>query len=141
MLIFEQSKCCHVYRLCVVLFIFTLKIITCNSLETDEPMQLDPDPASGNNYKPTSTPLQNEKREGKDLVYEAMKMRTGVWPPQGKNLDKVVGGGLLEKQLLNSPIFSQARENPDVAIRFESRGWCLNLYSMQYFLFSVSYYN
>ena len=124
MLILEESKCCHVYRLCVVLCIFTLKIITCNSLETDEPMQLDPDPASGNNYKPTSTPLQNEKREGKDLVYEAMKMRTGVWPPQGKNLDKVVGGGLLEKQLLNSPIFSQARENPDVAIRFESRGRC-----------------
>ena len=125
MLILEQSKCCHVHRLYVVLSIFTLKIITYNSLETDKTTQLDPDPAPGNNYKPTSTPLPNEKREGKDLVYEAMKMRTGVWPPQGKNLDKVVGGGLLEKQLLSSPIFSQARENPDVAIRFESRGRCL----------------
>ena len=64
----------------------------------------------------------NVFRKGKDLIYEAMKMRTGIWPPQGKDLEKVVGGGLLEKQLFSSPAFSHARENPDIAIRFESRG-------------------
>ena len=91
-------------------------------------------------YKPTISPptvdlkdslstdnTPGGRREGKDLIYEAMKMRTGVWPSQGKDLEKVVGGGLLEKQLLNSPVFSRARENADIAIRFESRGTQLKI--------------
>ena len=106
----------------VYLFISPFQNILCHGAETNQFTHSYQDETNVNNYRPTSTPLQDGNREGKDLVYEAMKMRTGVWPPQGKNLDKVVGGGLLEKQLLNSPVFSQARENPDVAIRFESRG-------------------
>ena len=82
--------------------------------------------SSNSKYSPTMQPTRdvsnNSFRKGKDLIYEAMKMRTGIWPPQGKNLEKVVGGGLLEKQLLSYPAFSHARENPDIAIRFESRG-------------------
>ena len=77
-------------------------------------------------YSPTMPPTEEVSnkgfRKGKDLIYEAMKKRTGIWPPQGKDLEKVVGGGLLEKQLISSSAFSHARENPDIAIRFESRG-------------------
>ena len=112
-------------------FLCPYQSIQCNGAETNQLTNTYQDEVPANNYRPTSTPRQDGNREGKDLVYEAMKMRTGVWPPQGKNLDKVVGGGLLEKQLLNSPVFSQARENPDVAIRFESRG--------QYWYYDIRY--
>ena len=111
-----------VHLVVLYLFISPFQSTLCHGAKTNQLMHTYQDEVPMNNYRPTSTPLQDSNREGKDLVYEAMKMRTGVWPPQGKNLDKVVGGGLLEKQLLNSPVFSQARENPDVAIRFESRG-------------------
>ena len=120
------------YLFITVFSIFTLETISCYDLDGNKYTKLDADSSQLYNYQPTSTPIQNGNREGKDLVYEAMKMRTGVWPPQGKNLDKVVGGGLLEKQLLNSPIFSQARQNPDVAIRFESRGKYLNVFVLSY---------
>ena len=40
-------------------------------------------------------------REGKDLVYEAMKMRTGNWKTWDKNRFEVVGGGIVEKKLLS----------------------------------------
>ena len=120
-------------------FLCSYQSIQCNDAETNQFTHKYLDEVPVKNYRPTSKPLQDGNRKGKDLVYEAMKMRTGVWPPQGKNLDKVVGGGLLEKQLLNSPIFSQARENPDVAIRFESRGqyWYYDIRDH----FCESYYN
>ena len=40
-------------------------------------------------------------REAKDLVYEAMKMRTGQWKTWDRNRFEVVGGGIVEKKLLS----------------------------------------
>ena len=122
MVVFEKSKFCGFNFLFVYLLLFALHEFCANGNETSKSALLDSDESPVNRYQPTSSPNADGNREGKDLIYEAMKMRTGIWPPQGKDLDKVVGGGLLEKQLLSSPVFSQARENPDVAIRFESRG-------------------
>lgn len=42
----------------------------------------------------------NLTREAKDLVYEAMKMRTGVWKPWDRDRVEIVGGGILEKKML-----------------------------------------
>ena len=43
--------------------------------------------SSNSKYNPTMAPEEeigkNRFRKGKDLIYEAMKMRTGIWPPQG----------------------------------------------------------
>ena len=122
MVVFEKSTFCGFYFLFIYLLLFALHIFCVHGNEKSESALLESDESSVNRYQPTSSPNADGNREGKDLIYEAMKMRTGIWPPQGKDLDKVVGGGLLEKQLLSSPVFSQARENPDVAIRFESRG-------------------
>ena len=122
MVIFEQSKLSGFYFFFVYFPLFASHEFCVNGTETSKSVLADTDISPVNKYQPTSSPISGGNRKGKDLIYEAMKMRTGIWPPQGKDLDKVVGGGLLEKQLLSSPVFSQARENPDVAIRFESRG-------------------
>ena len=42
----------------------------------------------------------SDNREGKDLVYEAMKMRTGNWKSWDPNRVQIVGGGILEKKML-----------------------------------------
>ena len=122
MVIFEKSKFRGFYFFFVYSLLFSSYKFCVNGTETSKSVSEDTDISPVNKYQPTSSPIPGGNRKGKDLIYEAMKMRTGIWPPQGKDLDKVVGGGLLEKQLLSSPVFSQARENPDVAIRFESRG-------------------
>ena len=36
---------------------------------------------------------------GRDLVYEAMVMRSGHYGTRKKDVDSIVGGGILEKQL------------------------------------------
>ena len=121
----KQDYCQH--YLFTFLFIFVIGIKTlCNGKETELSELSDLD----NVYveSPSTKDTLNVFRKGKDLIYEAMKMRTGIWPPQGKDLEKLVGGGLVEKQLLNSPVYSHARENPDIAIRFESRGECPKKY-------------
>ena len=108
----------HFYLLTLlIMFVINNKRL-CNGIKTKNPASS----KYGDLYfDPKSTNGQdNELREGRDLIYEAMKMRTGVWPPQGKNFEKIVGGGLVEKQLLDSQVYSHARENPDIAIRFES---------------------
>ena len=46
------------------------------------------------------TSSNNEQREGKDLIYEAMKMRTGNWKSWDPNRVQIVGGGILEKKML-----------------------------------------
>ena len=122
MLIMETQRCR--YHLCKLLFLFLFcnnQSGFCNEYKPEMPSTY-----VRRNNQDESQRATDEKtdvfRKGKDLIYEAMKMRTGIWPPQGKDLEKVVGGGLLEKQLFSSPAFSHARENPDIAIRFESRG-------------------
>jgi hypothetical protein len=42
----------------------------------------------------------SDNREGKDLVYEAMKMRTGNWKSWDPNRVQIVGGGILEKKMI-----------------------------------------
>ena len=42
----------------------------------------------------------SDNREGKDLVYEGMKMRTGNWKSWDPNRVQIVGGGILEKKML-----------------------------------------
>ena len=122
MLIMETQRCR--YHLCKLLCLFLFvnnQSGVCNGYKPEMPSTYvkrnDP-----NESQHATDEKTNVFRKGKDLIYEAMKMRTGIWPPQGKDLEKVVGGGLLEKQLFSSPAFSHARENPDIAIRFESRG-------------------
>lgn len=41
----------------------------------------------------------SDNREGKDLVYEGMKMRTGNWKSWDPNRVQIVGGGILEKKI------------------------------------------
>ena len=118
----ETQRCR--YHLCKLLFLFLFfnnESGFCNGYKPEMPSTY----VRKNDHEESQRATDektNVFRKGKDLIYEAMKMRTGIWPPQGKDLEKVVGGGLLEKQLFSSPAFSHARENPDIAIRFESRG-------------------
>ena len=109
---------------CAVLFIIFIlcNAILCIRSETEAYTQNESD--NINVPRKLLPEVINNKadREGRDLVYEAMKMRTGVWPSQDHDAYKIVGGGLVEKQLLSSPVFSHARENPEIAIRLESRG-------------------
>ena len=48
----------------------------------------------------SQTSSNNDQREGKDLIYEAMKMRTGNWKSWDPNRVQIVGGGILEKKML-----------------------------------------
>lgn len=65
------------------------------------------------------TPDSDNQRQGKDLIYEAMKMRTGNWPSWDRNRVEMVGGGILEKKMLGeSQIGIQEYEDP----QHESRG-------------------
>ena len=118
----ETQRCrYHLCKLLCLFLFFNNQCGFCNGYKPEMP----PTYVKRNDHNESQrTPDEktNVFRKGKDLIYEAMKMRTGIWPPQGKDLEKVVGGGLLEKQLFSSPAFSHARENPDIAIRFESRG-------------------
>ena len=58
------------------------------------------------------------EREGKDLIYEAMKMRTGNWKTRDPARVTVVGGGILEKRILGDRGGIQEHEGP----QHESRG-------------------
>ena len=121
-MIMETQRCR--YHLCKILFLFLFfnnESGLCNDYKPEMPSTYVKRNDDNESQRATDEKT-NVFRKGKDLIYEAMKMRTGIWPPQGKDLEKVVGGGLLEKQLFSSPAFSHARENPDIAIRFESRG-------------------
>ena len=59
-------------------------------------------------------------RQAKDLVYEAMKMRTGNWKSWDRNRKVPVGGGILEKKMLEqgSVFADEALEG----LQHESRG-------------------
>ena len=54
-----------------------------------------------NLYKPIVMTKEGNRNK-KDLVYEAMRMRTGNWEPQDVDAIKIVGGGILEKKILES---------------------------------------
>jgi hypothetical protein len=45
-------------------------------------------------------PLIKKSRDPRDLIYEAMKMRTGNWRPWDNERVEIVGGGILEKKML-----------------------------------------
>lgn len=84
-----------------------------------------------------SVSAENSTREAKDLVYEAMKMRTGTWRPWDRDRVEIVGGGILEKKMLGS------LDNGGIEDRegmfHESRGWFgtfqLNHATSQYVFF------
>ena len=57
-------------------------------------------------------------RQGKDLIYEAMKMRTGNWKTWDPNRVQIVGGGILEKRILGERGGVEEHEGP----QYESRG-------------------
>ena len=50
--------------------------------------------------EPVTDIREPRDREAKDLVYEAMKMRTGEWKTWDRNRFEIVGGGIVEKKLL-----------------------------------------
>ena len=41
-----------------------------------------------------------EEKSGRDLVYEAMSMRSGIYPTRKKEYTHPVGGGIYEQMLL-----------------------------------------
>ena len=49
-----------------------------------------------------SCDLDESYREGKDLIYERMAMRSEVFPSRNKDISKPIGGGIYEKMLLES---------------------------------------
>ena len=66
------------------------------------------------------TDQEETLRQAKDLVYEAMKMRTGNWKTWDRNRFEIVGGGILEKKMLEQGgmIAEEALEG----LQYESRG-------------------
>ena len=66
------------------------------------------------------TDQEETLRQAKDLIYEAMKMRTGNWKTWDRNRFEIVGGGILEKKMLEqgSMISEEALEG----LQHESRG-------------------
>ena len=73
-----------------------------------------------------------------DLIYEAMKMRTGNWKSWDKNRVQIVGGGILEKKMLDN---SNAKVNAQVESlqQHESRG--AEIYSMPNIFLIVTTYS
>ena len=55
-----------------------------------------------------------------DLIYEAMKMRTGNWKSWDKNRVQIVGGGILEKKMLDNSNANVAQV--ETLQQHESRG-------------------
>ena len=47
----------------------------------------------------SSSSSSSSARDPRDLIYEAMKMRTGNWKPWDRDRVSIVGGGVLEKEL------------------------------------------
>ena len=66
---------------------------------------------------------RSSDREAKDLIYEAMKMRTGNWKTWNKDRYEVVGGGILEKKLLEQGAMP---EEDFEGHKHESRGQFFN---------------
>ena len=56
--------------------------------------------------------FEGSHRDGKDLVYERMAMRSRVFPTRKKEFDHEAGGGIYEKMLLGG---AEARAGVDQA--------------------------